>query len=392
MPKKTKPSTPKKREQVLEAAVIAKNFGFTIKHPQGVSKDDIKIVESHQTEKGYLNEKLFPMEEAFSLLKEYKERKQLANPALHYYEGSIPGGHKKHRKNTNYERINLHILNVEESIADILIIKTIQSILAEHGIRKIQVKINNIGDIESRQSYVKAAKSYYRKNINGLNNHCRQLFKENLRSLITKGKNECLAIHDEAPKPMEFLNEPARKKFSEILEYLETLEIPYQIDQNILGDLNYSTNTIFEFINEDTGEVVAAGTRYDSLARHCALRKDIPAVGATIKLPHPKKVSATSLTKIDKSKFFFLQIGFAAKLQSLVIIDKLRKNNIPTLHKLYRDKLNTQISAAQKTASDYFIILGQKEALEGSVIIRDKESRSQHIINQEDLVDYLKKL
>ncbi len=382
----------KEQKQILEAEVVAKYFGFTKENPESVTKEDIKTVAAICREKNYLDDNLFSIDEIFAQIRRHKDNKDGIEPDLLYFEGSVTGPHKKHRKRSNEKMINLHMINVSGSIAEATLIKTAIAILSDHGIKKIVVKINDVGDKESQTAFIREATSYYRKNINELNSHCRQLFKEGLHILMNRGKNQCTSIHESSPKPMDYLDEESRKKFGEVLEYLETLEIPYEIDQMLVGDPNYSTHTVFEIINQENNSVVAAGSRYDSLARKTGLRKDIPSVGIVVHLPNPKKVSDRIIKKFDKARLFFLQIGYEAKLKCLSIIDELRKENLPVLHKIYRDRLSVQIAAAKKANTDYLIIIGQKEALADELILRDKESRSQQIISHKNMISHLKSL
>ncbi|HMP67553.1 MAG TPA: ATP phosphoribosyltransferase regulatory subunit [Candidatus Paceibacterota bacterium] len=386
--------TTEKSSNILEAELIAKYFGFTKKSPETVNKEDEKVTAGICREKNYLGENLFPISEIFAGLRRYREdkEKEMVEPELIYYEGSAHGKHPKHRKRNGEELLNMHIINVDSSIAEATLIHATKVILQEHNVKNIIVKLNDIGDKDSLNSYYKEVTSYYRKNINDLNNHCRQLFKESVHALVTRGKNQCTQIHDAAPKPMDFLDEDARKRFSEVLEFLETLGIPYEVDHGILGDPNYSTHTVFEIIDTETSKTVAMGSRYDSLARKCGLKRDIPSVGVMINLPNPKNISSKMMKKFDKTKFFFLQIGYLAKLKSLAIIEEFRKENIPVLHKIFRDRLSAQISSAKKAGSDFFIIMGQKEALDDELIVRDKDSRSQKIVARSELRNYLKSI
>jgi histidyl-tRNA synthetase len=388
---KTK-STSKK--QILQSELVARLFGFKKEDSLSVKRDDIKSVESAINEKGYLDPNMFPIEEAYVRLSNYKESrgKDFSEPSITYSEGSMSGSHKKNRKRPGEEMINLHTINISTSIAEAMIIKTSLAILEDHGVKKVKILINNIGNPESQAAYKKEATAYYRKNINDLNSNCRQLFKESLHSLITQGSDQCEEIHEEAPKPMEFLDDSAKKRFSEVLEYLETFGVDYDMDQSVLGDPNYSTNTVFQIIDQSSEKVVAAGSRYDHLARSSGLRKDIPAMGATVHVPKPKKSPGSALDKIKNSKLFFMQIGFEAKIAAFSILDQLRQSNIYPLHKIYKDKLSSQIGAAKKSGAEYYIILGQKEAMDNDLIVRDKESQSQHIVSNDKIVDYLKKL
>jgi histidyl-tRNA synthetase len=381
-----------KTQKILESAIIAKHFGFDIVNPHSVTKDDIKTTKDAQKEVGYLDDNLFPMEEAISILRNYKEEigKESIEPALMYFEGSAPGSHKKRRKKPGEELINMHIVNVEKSIADATMIKAAQVMLQQSGIKDICVRINNIGGKDSQAAFLREATNYYRKNINDMTVNCRQYFKDGIHTLIKKGKNQCSIVHENAPRTMDFLGEETRKHFSEVIEFLETLNIPYEIDQFLTGDQNYSSHTVFEIIDVKSGKVVAAGSRYNLLYKKIGTRKEIPSIGMVVNLPKQKTVTKISLKKVEDSKIFFLQIGYAAKLNSLRIIDDLRKENIPVKHKLYRDRLTNQISASKKAKSEYLIITGQKEAMEGTIIFRDKESKSQLVIDLNDLPKTLK--
>ncbi len=391
--KSRKNKTQKRAKKILEAEVVARYFGFVREAPGAVTKEDVRSVDGNCREKNYLDDNLFSAEEILAQVRKYRDdEKETIEPKLLYFTGSVTGPHRKHRKSGNNEIINLHMINVSESIAEATLIKTAQAILADAGIKKILVKINDVGDKDSQGAFIREATSYYRKNSDELNTHCRQLFKESLYSLMSRGKNQCLELHKSAPKPMDYLDEDARKKFGETLEFLETLDIFYEIDPMLIGDPNYSTHTVFEIINQEDGSVVAAGSRYDSLARKYGLKKDIPSVGMVIYLPKPKMSSEKILKKVDKARFFFLQISYEAKLKCLSIIDELRHAHLPVLHKIYRDKLSVQIAAAKKTNVDYLIIMGQKEALDDELILRDKENRSQQIVRRADLIGRLKKL
>jgi len=383
-----------KQEKFFEAAGIAKYFGFEIGNAYPVTMDDIKAVKAAQKEVGYLDDNLFPMEEALSILKNYKEElgKESIEPKLLYYEGSANGSHKKRRKKPGEEIINLHILNIPKSIAEAIVIKTAVTILEENGIKNICVKINNIGGKDAQTAFIREATAHYRKNINDMNVNCRQYFKDGVHTLTKKGKNQCSIVHEEAPRTMDFLGDETRKHFGEIIEFMETMAIPYEIDSFVLGDQNYSTHTVFEIVDLDSKKVVAAGSRYNMLYKKIGTRKEIPAIGAVVNIPKQKTITTKLLKKIESTKIFFMQLGYVAKLNSIKIIDDLRKEGISVKHKIYRDRLTNQISASKKAKSEHIIITGQKEALEGTVLFRDKESKSQSVIELNNLAKVLKAL
>ena len=91
-------------------------------------------------------------------------------------------------------------------------------------------------------------------------------------------------------------------------------------------------------------------------------------------------------------KFFFIQFGSIAKLKSLSVIESLRQARIPVHHLLTSDKFVGQLTAAESLKTPFVIIMGQKEALENTVVVRQMSTRSQEIIPIPDLPVYLSKL
>ena len=95
---------------------------------------------------------------------------------------------------------------------------------------------------------------------------------------------------------------------------------------------------------------------------------------------------------IKKPKVFFIQLSFDAKLKSFEVIEILREAKIPMAQSIAKDSLGAQLSQAEKMNVPFAIILGQKEALENSVIVRNMDTRSQDTVKIDRLADYFKHL
>ena len=59
---------------------------------------------------------------------------------------------------------------------------------------------------------------------------------------------------------------------------------------------------------------------------------------------------------------------------------------------LAKDNLSAQLATAERLEVPYTVIFGQKEALEGTVIVRDMTTRSQDTVKISELADYIKKI
>ena len=121
--------------------------------------------------------------------------------------------------------------------------------------------------------------------------------------------------------------------------------------------------------------------------------KRYPAIGAAISIYDAHlKTGRKRLPTFKKSKFYFIQLGHDAKLKSLQILETLRQAKIPVYQSLSKDKLLGQIASAEKMQIKYVLIMGQKEALENTVVVRNMDTRSQDTVPLNELVAYLKKL
>ena len=297
-------------------------------------------------------------------------------------------------------QFDLDALGSEKSIMDALAIKAGISILEEAGAENLSIDINSIGDKECRNGYIRELTNYYRKHINSLPAIDRERLKINPLRILDSKEEKTKEINVNAPDSISFLCPSCKKHFKEVLEYLEEMNIQYNINKNLVRGLSYYTRTVFEIIEQGGGEEgaplsLAGGGRYDYLARQIGSKRDVPAVGISIGVdrivssPWYKKLAPRIL---KKPKIYFIQLGSEAKLKSLNIIEILRKAHIPISQSLSRDSLGSQLATAEKLAVPYTLIFGVKEALDNSVIVRDMENRSQDTVKLNKLLEYLKEL
>ncbi|ETB63847.1 TPA: histidine--tRNA ligase [Candidatus Nomurabacteria bacterium] len=298
-----------------------------------------------------------------------------------------------------FYQFDMDVIGSEKSILDALVIKTAWTILIEAGAENLSVEINSIGDKECRNTYIRELVSYYKKHIGNLPAIDRERLKTNPLRILDSKEEKTIELNQNAPDSLSYLCPACKKHFKEVLEYLEEMGIPYNINKCLVRGLSYYTRTVIEIVEEDkeTGKktTITAGGRYDYLGKQLGSKKDVSAVG--ISLGIDRIVESPWFNKltpriIKKPKIYFIQLGFDAKLKSLNVIEILRKGKIPIIQSISKDNLSAQLAGAEKMGVRYAIIFGQKEALENSVIVRDMNSRSQDTIKLDKLLEYLKEL
>ncbi len=337
------------------------------------------------------------------LMRAYIEHgmQNMPQPVMLYHSGPVFRHDKPQRgRYRQFWQFDFDSLGSEKSIMDAIVIKTCISILEEAGANNLSIDINSIGDKECRSAYIRELTNYYKKHISELPSVDRERLKINPLRILDSKEEKTKEINKNAPDSVSFLCPFCKKHFKEVLEYLEEMNIQYNLNKNLVRGLSYYTRTVFEIIEQAGAEdgsplALAGGGRYDYLARQIGSKKDVPAVGISIGVD--RIVSSSWYKKLaprilKKPKIYFIQLGSEAKLKSLNIIETLRKAHIPITQSLSKDSLGSQLAIAEKLAIPYSLIFGVKEALDNSVIVRDMGNRSQDTVKLNKLLEYLKEL
>ena len=144
-------------------------------------------------------------------------------------------------------------------------------------------------------------------------------------------------------------------------------------------------------LEESKQNELAFGFRFNKLAKKIGYKKDLP--GSVLNISARLKKNLRKLKpKKAKHQFYLIQFGLEAKLKSFLILRELYKAGAGVLHTIAKDKLSSQINIAENSGAKYIILVGQKEALENSVVIRNSATRAQEIVPIPELAKRAKEL
>jgi len=296
-----------------------------------------------------------------------------------------------------FHQFGLEVIGSHLPIVDAELIVITYNFYKELGL-ETKVQINSIGMPESRKEYTAELVSYYRTNRNKICEDCkRRLLKNPLRVLDCK-EEMCQPIKDAAPQIIDWLDEESKSHFMKVLEYLDEVGIPYELNHRLVRGFDYYTRTVFEFYLEGvTGEAaqsaLCGGGRYDLLIEllggnptaACGVAPGIERVIIAMKekglpVPSPKK-----------PRIFLAQLGEQARVKALGLFEEFRKAGIQIVQSFAKESLKAQMEIANKNNVPYTLILGQKEVLDGTVLIRDMDGGNQETVDMKKVVGEVKK-
>lgn len=298
-------------------------------------------------------------------------------------------------RETGETAVSFHIFNVGKSIAEAILIQTSRALATELGYGDHTVRINSLGDTDSMTRYGRELTNFLRKRLDLMPESSRELMKTHSMMALQDLVNLEHELAYKSPNPLEYLSDQSRKHFRDIIEYLDMSETPYEIDSKMLGHHEYYSDALFAIdlpnLEDSTpNPLQIRGGRFDSFVER-KTKKKTAAVGAVALLRERPAPARTPRFKLETPTVYIIQLGFGPKVRSLMIINELRQAGISVFQDLANDSLSAQLRDAERRGVKYVIIIGQKEFVDGTVILRDMDARKQEPIPHDTLVRKLKR-
>jgi len=297
-----------------------------------------------------------------------------------------------------FHQANFEIIGNDRPVLDAEVIFLSWNILKKLGLNNVEIQINSIGCPECQPEYSDVLINYFSSKKQRLCSDCKRRLKRNPHRILDCKKESCQAIAADAPQTVDYLCEDCHNHFKDVLEYLDEVEVFYNLNPSLVRGLDYYTRTTFEFVtkDEETGKTSIAlggGGRYDGLIEQLG-GEETGAVGIALGLERiieEVKKQNIAPRKAKAPDVYLVQLGELAKKRGLKVFQDMVDNNIKVKAIFSKDSIKSQLRQADKLRAKLSLILGQKEALEDSILIRDMESGIQEVAPLKNLAEEVKK-
>jgi len=211
--------------------------------------------------------------------------KNLPQPVKLWFWGSFLRHKKLKDKEYRQKRyFGFKSLGEKDPVIDAQIIQIFYIILKELKFENLIVEINSLGDSLCRPYYRKLLVSYLKNRRELLCSYCKETFKENPLMVLGCPNKKCREAVKNAPQMIDRLCNECKIHFKNVLEFLDEMKIPYNLNPYLVGDMDFYTNTVFRIYQEfpennqeyHLHETLVKGGRYDKLIKILG-SKDTPA-------------------------------------------------------------------------------------------------------------------
>ena len=259
------------------------------------------------------------------------------------------------------------------------------------GIKDVTLHLNTLGSAVSRSAYRQALIDYLTPMREQLSKDSQRRLDENpLRVLDSKEKEDKIAVEN-APSILDYLDDESQAHFDAVRSMLETLNIPYVIDTNMVRGLDYYNHTIFEFITTvDKSELtICAGGRYDSLVEYFD-GPETPGFGFALGLERLLLILDKQGIELPVEKemdVYIAVLGQGANLKALELVQAIRNQGFSAERDYLGRKIKAQFKSADVFNAKTIITLGESEIEAGQVAVKNNKTREEVTVSFDEITN-----
>ena len=306
------------------------------------------------------------------------------NGTMYRYERPQSG------RNREFTQFGIEVFNSNDPMIDAEVISVGYYLLNNLGI-EATVAINSLGDAESRKNYTDALVKYLKPHINDLCEDCQTRINANPLRILDCKVDKDSEILKKVPKISDYLSKESKERFEKVKEYLNILDINYEVNENIVRGLDYYDENVWEYIADSDGVTLGGGGRYNHLVETLD-GPSIPAVGFAMGM---ERVILNIKENIDIKNLdqavdvYIMSVSEEEKMHALEIAQYLRLNNIATEINSANLSMKSQFKIADRLQAKFLIILNNEDLQKGLVNIKDNATKEEIKVDESEVVDWI---
>lgn len=309
-----------------------------------------------------------------------------------YYIGPMFRAERPQKgRQRQFHQFGVEVIGSNDPVADVEVIAFMIHIYNKLGIINTTLKLNSIGDPESREKYKEALKAHLKPNYEKLSEISQKRYQKNPLRILDSKEEEDQPFIETAPVIADYLNESSGEHYRKVKEYLGDLEISFEEDPYLVRGMDYYTKTAFELISPDLGaqDALAGGGRYDLLVEEIG-GQPTPAVGFAAGMERlfiaceELGITPGSEKKVD---VYIVTLGDAARRWGLSQLSKLREKGVSATMDYMGRSMKAQMKDANRENAQFAIIVGDNELKESKFTFRNMNESEEELLSFDEILD-----
>jgi histidyl-tRNA synthetase len=278
-----------------------------------------------------------------------------------------------------FHQLDAEIIGAGEPQADVELLAFADQLLKELGIAGTILKLNTLGDPETRAAWRDALHEHFRGAASALSEDSQARLERNPLRILDSKAHQDWPVVDSAPVIDDFLTAEAADFFGKVTAGLDAAGIAWERAPRLVRGLDYYRHTAFEFITDRLGAqgTVLAGGRYDGLIESIG-GPHTPAVGWAAGIE--RLAMMLDAPDVEKPAVAVIPLGDRAEAEAQKIVAGLRREGVAT-EMAYRGNMKKRLSRANAVGAAYALIIGDEELERGEAQLKDLASGEQRAVS-----------
>ncbi|GAC1413517.1 MAG: histidine--tRNA ligase [Candidatus Doudnabacteria bacterium] len=330
------------------------------------------------------------------LMRAYADRKVIEGQKLSkwYHCSPVIVYDEKQKKFVNTWEYGFELLGDFSPLIEVQLISLVWKFLKSIGLENLILEINSVGRAEERKDYEDTLRNFLAAKKYELCNECVASIEEYPMQVFRCKNLECRTVAAEAPQVVEYLSEECHKHFTHVLEGLDELRVDYSLNPMLVGKQGTS-RTVFslKYKDEQNEYFIGEGAYHEEMLKDLTGKQNA-CFGFTGYMEILQKaVQNLKLESLGdtRSEVYLAPLGDLASKKALRLFSELWDAKI-SVHDHFGDGgVKNQLKLAEGQKALIALIIGQKEAMDDMVILRDVKSGMQELFRYDQIIDEVKK-
>ena len=293
-----------------------------------------------------------------------------------------------------HHQVGVEALGTEDADLDVEVVALAWSVCRDLGLTQIDLLVNSLGDDACRPAYLDALRAYLADRVEDLcDEHTSRAGDNPLRVLDCK-RPACREATADAPRMVEHLCHPCAAHFEKVLAGLKALDVPVRLEPRLVRGLDYYTRTTFELAAtalDSAQNAVGGGGRYDKLAEALG-GPPTPGIGFGMGIERLLLAcDAEDVFPVPEVAVDVFIVDTTKESAATLLAAELRGAGIGADRAFDGRSMKSQFKQADRSGARLAVIVGAREAAEGTVTVRDLRTGDQEVVPRADFVDHVRK-